>query len=93
MLYQLALKNGAAIWIENETIFYLDTYFGIWFVKLPKRNIESVSIGPMGYFKQKGLIFHLRTGSQKSVRTWFLREPPDIVLSELKANISGTALP
>ncbi len=93
MLYQLVFRDSAAIWIKDESVIYLDTYFGIWFVDVPLRDIASVSVGPMGRSRRQGLIFALHDGSQKATRTLFLAETSEIVLSRLAAKLDGRVKP
>lgn len=90
ILNQIVFKHAAAVWIADGRIFYMNIYWNILFVSVSCDQIESVSMGSMGSLRPDGIVMRQRGGGKRSIATWILSEPAEIVLSRLKDAIATT---
>jgi hypothetical protein len=85
LLKQIVLARSCAIWCDGENIFYLNRYF----MAVPKKAVERVSIGTFGRFDSPAIILNLRDGRTKTIPTISLSEDAEVILARLRRAIWG----
>lgn len=92
IVYEIIFKSCRAIWIEGDEIVYVDTYWNLGAIKVRRADIRSFALGTIGPYKQRTIEIQLQSGERKSVRTFYLSEPRDVIFSRLNQIKSGETL-
>lgn len=81
VLYQILFKKAVAVWIEDDSVIYMNKAF----LKVARKDLRSIDILPARPRSSIKLIYlHLADGSSKKIGTIFLRESREILLPKLE---------
>jgi hypothetical protein len=92
VLNQIAMHRARAVWIQNNSLFYLNHYGSLGFNKVPLELIASVKVGRLRFWQPTGLLLVPKNGSELYLPTVLLREKREEILLKICA-VVPTASP
>lgn len=84
-LRQLLFHGRRAVWLEGNTLVFLNPYISHLPVKVPLADIASMTVGTTEHWYWRGVVLRLRDGGTVYVTIFLMQETPEMVMEKIQA--------
>jgi len=84
ILGQVAFRNGRAVWVRNDKLYFINIYLSFFPSFISREATLSITISEMGGLRSRAIIIETRNGSEVKIATWILSASADTVLIRLR---------